>query len=103
MNLMGIKSTIRRPRPGYRKASEEISFNNILNRNFVANQPNEKWLTDVTEIKLNKSTKKYYLSALFDLYDRSIVGYELSRFNNNELVFLKLFSMQLKITQMQAQ
>lgn len=91
MKLMGIKSTIRRPRPGYRKSLAEISFQNILNRNFVANQPNEKWLTDVTEIKLHKSPKKFYLSALLDLYDRSIVGYELSQFNNNELVFKTFF------------
>ena len=45
---------------------------NRLNRNFRADAPNEKWLTDVTEFKYYEgpAIKKVYLSAILDLYDR---------------------------------
>ena len=45
---------------------------NILNREFTADMPNEKWLTDVTEFKyyVGPAVHKIYLSAILDLYDR---------------------------------
>lgn len=52
--------------------------------------PNEKWLTDVTEFSIPSESKKLYLSPIMDLYDNSIVEYELSFKNNNPLVF-KMF------------
>jgi putative transposase len=57
---------------------------NILNREFEANAPNEKWVTDVTEMKYG--TKKLYLSAIQDLCDGSIIDYVYSNSNNNALV-----------------
>ena len=61
----------------------------ILNRDFHADKPNEKWLTDVTEFKYYVGTeiRKLYLSAILDLYDRRIVTYKIMESNNNELVF----------------
>ncbi|WP_212934539.1 DDE-type integrase/transposase/recombinase, partial [Robertmurraya siralis] len=53
-----------------------------------AEKPNEKWVTDVTELKYG--TKKAYLSAIRDLYDGSIVSYVLGHYNNNNLVFKTL-------------
>ena len=49
---------------------------NILNREFSAEMPNQKWLTDVSEFKYsaNGETRKIYLSAILDLYDRRIVA-----------------------------
>ncbi|MEJ9210247.1 hypothetical protein P4S76_02020 [Bacillus smithii] len=47
-----------------------------MNREFTAEKPNEKWVTDVTELKYG-SSKKAYLSAILDLYDGSIVSYVL--------------------------
>ena len=85
MNISGVKAKIRRTRPGYHKSTPEITAENILNRDFTATKPNEKWLTDVTEFKYGN--KKCYLSAILDLYDRSIVGYVIGHSNNNELVF----------------
>lgn len=61
---------------------------NVLNREFTAEKPNEKWVTDVTELKYG--TKKAYLSAIRDLYDGSIVSYVLGHSNNNNLVFKTL-------------
>jgi len=87
MRYLGITAKIRRCRPGYRKSISEQVAENILNRDFNANYPNEKWLTDVTEFKVIGQKTKVYLSAIYDLYDKSIVAYEMSHSNNNELVF----------------
>ncbi|REJ21746.1 MAG: hypothetical protein C6W54_16745 [Bacillaceae bacterium] len=61
---------------------------NILNREFTAEKPNEKWVADVTELKYG-SSKKAYLSAILDLYDGSIVSYVLGH-SNHHLVFKTL-------------
>lgn len=54
-----------------------------------AERPNQKWATDVTEFKWYEGSvaKKLYLSAILDLYDRSIVDYVISGRNDNKLVF----------------
>jgi len=60
-----------------------------LNREFTAESPNEKWLTDVTEFHYYIGIEKHkiYLSAILDLYDRRIVAYRIGDSNNNPLVF----------------
>ena len=62
---------------------------NVLNRKFHADAPNEKWLTDVTEFKWYDGivVHKIYLSAIMDLCDRVIVSYLLRDLNDNKLVF----------------
>lgn len=50
---------------------------NILNRNFEALKPNEKWATDVTEFALYN--EKVYLSPIIDLYNREIISYKISK------------------------
>jgi putative transposase len=57
---------------------------NILQRNFKAANPNEKWATDVTEF--NVSGNKLYLSPIIDLFNGEIISYELSeRPNFNQI------------------
>ena len=48
-----------------------------MDRQFYADRPNEKWLTDVTEFHYYTGTKmrKLYLSAILDLCDRRIVSF----------------------------
>lgn len=87
MDLMGIKSVIRRKKAKYIKAKPEITAENLLNRDFNATKPNEKWATDVTEFKVIGTAQKLYLSAIIDLYDRCIVSYVMSTRNDNNLVF----------------
>ena len=87
MRLLGIKSVIRKKKSNYRKSEPEITAKNILARDFFASAPNQKWVTDVTEFKDRHTKQKLYLSAILDLYDRSIVAYEISGRNNNQLVF----------------
>ncbi len=85
-----IQSTIKwRPKSCTRGANNPYHVaENILNREFHANKPNEKWLTDVSEFKyiVNDEVHKIYLSAILDLYDRRIVAYQLSSHNDNSLV-----------------
>ena len=61
---------------------------NFLHREFHADKPNEKWLTDVTEFKyyIGVEVHKIYLSAILDLCDRRIVSYKISAHNDNALV-----------------
>ena len=61
---------------------------NYLHREFHAEKPNEKWLTDVSEFKYYNGIEvhKVYLSAILDLYDRRIVSFKISDHNDNPLV-----------------
>ncbi len=87
----GIQSTIKYTNHGCTRQAEHPQFTaeNILNRKFHADAPNEKWLTDVTEFKYYIGTEKHkvYLSAILDLYDRRIVSFVIGDSNNNALVF----------------
>ena len=49
---------------------------NLLNRDFYAQKPNEKWVTDVTEFSL--FGKKLYLSPILDLHSGYLVSYTIS-------------------------
>lgn len=86
MQSANMKSVIRRKRKSYVPSTPQITAENVLSRNFSAEKPNQKWLTDVTEFKLSNG-KKAYLSAILDLGDRSIISYILGQANNNQLVF----------------
>ncbi|MBS4196996.1 IS3 family transposase [Bacillus sp. FJAT-49870] len=89
MKIAGIQSVIRRKRKKYKPSTPQYVAENLLNREFNAEKPNEKWLTDVTEMKYGAS-QKAYLSAILDLYDGSIVSYMIGTSNNNPLVFKTL-------------
>ena len=87
MQKLNIHAVIRKKRPNYVYSKAESVAENILQRNFTASAPNEKWVTDVTELKIPGGNRKLYLSAILDLYDRSVISYVVSRSNNNHLVF----------------
>ncbi len=87
MRIQGLKAEIRKPRKGHRKSTPQINAENILNRNFEAAAPNTKWLSDITEFRIKGTNQKLFLSVILDLYEKSIIAYEISRRNNNQLVF----------------
>ena len=89
MSILCLKSVCRKKKSNYIKSTPEITAENILNRDFHADKPNEKWLTDVTEFKyyVGVEVKKLYLSAILDLCDKRIVSYRIGSSNNNQLVF----------------
>lgn len=86
-----IKSTIKYANKGCTRNTTNPQYvaENLLNRAFHADKPNEKWLTDVTEFKWYEETKvhKVYLSAILDLYDRRVVSYVIRNCNDNSLVY----------------
>ncbi len=90
MKHLGLKSRIRRKKVNRKRIKPEYTAENILSRNFVADKPNDLWLTDVTEFKINGESKRLYFSPILNLYDKSIITYDLSYRNNNQLVF-KMF------------
>ena len=49
---------------------------NLLNRNFHAERPNQKWVTDVTEFSL--FGQKLFLSPVLDLHNGYLVSYAIS-------------------------
>ena len=85
-----IQSTIKYSNHGCtrRAKNPQLVAENLLNRDFHADMPNEKWLTDVTEFKWYEgmTVHKVYLSAILDLYDRRIVAYVVSDRNDTEHV-----------------
>ena len=89
MQILGLKSVCRIKKKTYISSTPEIEAENVLNREFFAAAPNEKWLTDVTEFKyyIGPETRKLYLSDILDLYDKRIVAYKIGDSNNNQLVF----------------
>lgn len=76
MRYLKLKSLIRvKKYKSYRGEQGRIAPN-VLNRAFQAEQPYQKWATDVTEF--NVSGEKLYLSPVIDLYNQEIISYELS-------------------------
>ncbi|WP_215739833.1 IS3 family transposase, partial [Mesomycoplasma hyorhinis] len=57
---------------------------NILNRNFVATQPNQKWTTDVTEFR--GPFGKAYLSPILDMFNGEVIAWDLSTSTNNQQI-----------------
>ncbi len=67
MVTLGLKSLVRPKKyQSYRGAVGKIATN-LLERNFVAQRPNQKWVSDVTEFKV--AQQKLYLSPVMDLYN----------------------------------
>lgn len=74
MSELDLKCTVRPKKyKSYRGLMDEASPN-LMNRDFAADQPNQKWVTDVTEFKV--AGEKLYLSPVLDLYNGEIVTYQ---------------------------
>lgn len=61
---------------------------NVLNQEFTASKPNEKWVTDITYIPTLEGW--LYLASVMDLYSRKIVGWHMSDRMTKELVLQAL-------------
>lgn len=89
--VLRIKSTVKYGNNGCTRHAKNPQYlaENLLDRQFRADKPNEKWLTDVTEFKWYEglTVHKVYLSAILDLCDRRIVSYVIGESNNIPLVY----------------
>ena len=88
MKILGLKSVIRIKK--YKSYKGELGkiAPNVLNRNFKAISPNQKWATDITEF--NVLGKKLYLSPIIDLFNGEIISYELSERANFDQIIAML-------------
>lgn len=75
MQELGIKSHVRPKKYHSYKGKVGRTAENHLNREFKAKKPNQKWVTDITEIKL--FGEKLYLSPVLDLFNGEIVSYNI--------------------------
>lgn len=74
MQKYGLLSEIRRRRK-YRQMGEYLHrYPNLLDRQFTADHPNQKWVTDISYIHTGQGV--LYLSMIRDLYDNSIIAYK---------------------------
>lgn len=92
MKLLGLKSVIRVKKYKSYKGEHGKIAPNILERNFKASAPNQKWATDITEF--NVAGKKLYLSPIIDLFNQEIISYELTErpvFNQVLMMLKKAF------------
>jgi len=86
MNKMNIRSVARKRNP-YKKANQLDSYHryeNVLNRDFTATKPNQKWDTDISYVRTQQGWG--YLSTIKDLFDGFIVSYLLGKENSVDLV-----------------
>ena len=83
MQKYNLLSVVRRKK--YRHYGEYLHrYPNLLNRDFKAERPNQKWVTDISYIKTGQGF--LYLSIIRDLYDNSIVAYKTGTEQNINLV-----------------
>lgn len=77
MQKMGLKSLVRPKRYRSYRGTVGLIAPNLLQRQFEAERPGQKWVTDVTEFKVKG--EKLYLSPVMDLHNREIIAYETDR------------------------
>ena len=82
MRELGLFCRVRNKRYNSYRGDASNVAENVLNRNFKAHRPNEKWVTDITEFRMYG--QKIYLSPILDLFNGEIISYQVSnhpRFN----------------------
>ena len=74
MKKYDLLAEIRRRRKWQQMGQQLHKYQNLLNRDFCADRPNSKWVTDISYIHTGQGV--LYLSMIRDLYDNSIVAYK---------------------------
>lgn len=100
MQTLGIQSRIRKKRRyTYTAHVTSLVAENVLKQHFKAEQPNEKWVTDITQYPVGE--RWLYLSAVKDLFNNEIVAYEIGEKPDKERVqrtFKKAFRKRKDVT-----
>lgn len=84
MKKYGLLAEIRRRRKWRQMGQQTHKYENLLNRSFYAQRPNQKWVTDISYIFTRQGV--LYLSMIRDLYDNSIVAYKTGHYQTVNLV-----------------
>ncbi len=96
--LMREKELVARPRRGYKHTTDSNHKDpiapNLLNRDFTASAPNQRWVGDTTELYIGPQKTKLYLAAIVDLFSRFVVGWAISTDNDR---FLTLEALKMAV------
>jgi putative transposase len=85
MRAEGLKARVRKRFQSTTMSDHDQPIaGNVLDRQFVAERPNQRWVGDTTEFLIGSSAK-LYLAAIMDLHSRFIVGSALSAVNDRHL------------------
>ena len=84
MQEMGLQSITRYSKRDYQKEKRLAKKQNILQRQFRAEEPNRIWVSDVTCFKING--KYLYVCVILDLFSRKVVAYRVSPKNSTYLI-----------------
>ena len=91
MKKMGLKSILRRKYVITTDSNHSLgTFDNKLNRDFTSSKLGEKWVSDITYVRVNNDWN--YLTTVIDLADRKIVGWSLSEDMTTENTILKAWA-----------
>lgn len=84
MGILDLKCRIRKVR--YRSYRGEVGriAPNVLERDFKASRPNQKWTTDVTQVKIGD--EKIYLSPILDMFNGEVISYSISNSPNMRMI-----------------
>lgn len=92
IRLMQAEGHVARVRRRYRSTTmsdhDQPVASNLLNREFEALAPNQRWVGDTTE--LLTASGKFYLAVIVDLYARFVVGWAVSAVNDRHLTLAAL-------------
>jgi transposase InsO family protein len=94
MRKSGNLSSVKVKRKRYSQGSQRVFANLLSGKAFKAQEPYEKFVTDITEFK--QGNKKLYLSAVKDLHTRMIESYELSEHQSEVLALTTVRKLQYK-------
>jgi putative transposase len=94
MKEQGIKARLKRRFKNTTKSDPVLPVApNLLNREFTAERPNQRWVSDTTELIV--AGKKFFLAVMFDLFSRFVVGWSLSS-RNDRFLAIKALDMALQ-------
>lgn len=84
MQEMGLQSITQYSKRDYLKEKRLAKKQNVLQRQFQADEPNRVWVSDVTCFKIND--KYLYVCIILDLFSRKVVAYRVSPKNSTYLI-----------------
>lgn len=84
MREMGLSSVRMTAKKEYLKLREPERKKNILQQQFTADQPNQRWVSDVTCFK--HGNHYFYICVIIDLFSRKVIAYKISKRNSTQLI-----------------
>ena len=84
MSEMGLRSVWMTAKKEYLKLREPERKKNLLQQQFTADQPNQRWVSDVTCFKLRDHY--FYICVIIDLFSRKVIAHKISKRNSTQLI-----------------